>query len=84
MALLFCLRFLPHTGDSAMKRIERMTDLEHYGIIPLTGESDGHMYRILCDCTEQGKAIIERTLDVQLELADAWNYGDKDDPQSGG
>jgi hypothetical protein len=45
-----------------MKRIESIKDLEAFGIVPLTGESDAHMYRILCDLTEQGKRVIERTL----------------------
>ena len=66
-----------------MKRIERMAELEQFGIIALTGESDQHVYRILCDVTAKGKAIVERTLDVNLELADAWNYGSKEDPHIG-
>ena len=40
-----------------MKRIENLRHLEEYGIIPLTGESDAHMYRILCDVTQQGNAV---------------------------
>jgi len=28
--------------------------------------------------TAHGKAIVERTLDVNLQLADPWNYGDKE------
>lgn len=63
-----------------MKFIQNMKQLEPFGIIPLTGESDQHVYRILCDVTAKGKAFLERTLDVNLQLADAWNYGNKDDP----
>lgn len=66
-----------------MKRIENMKQLESFGIIPLTGESDRHIYRILCDVTAHGKAILERTLDVNLTLADAWNGGSKEDPHVG-
>lgn len=66
-----------------MKRIENMKQLEPFGIIPLTGESDQHVYRILCDVTAHGKAILQRTLDTTVELADAWNYGDKENPHVG-
>jgi hypothetical protein len=66
-----------------MKTISRMSQLEDYGIIPLTGESDKHMYRILCDCTKRGKAIIERTLGLQVMLAENWNSGRTGDPHIG-
>ena len=66
-----------------MKRIEGIKDLEPFGIIPLTGESDAHMYRILCDVTLHGKAILERTMDVRVELHDEWNSGSRDDPHVG-
>jgi hypothetical protein len=66
-----------------MKRIESMRDLEAYGIDALTGESDAHMYRILCDVTETGKKVIERTLAVELSLSENWNRGTKDDPHIG-
>ena len=66
-----------------MKSIRNIRELEPFGIIPLTGESDQHVYRILCDVTTHGKAILERTLDVNLTLADAWNSGSKDDPHVG-
>lgn len=66
-----------------MKRIEGMKDLEPFGIVPLTGESDAHTYRILCDVTARGKAVIERTLDVSLTLHDSWNGGTRDDPHVG-
>jgi hypothetical protein len=71
------------TGDKAMKRIESMRHLEEYGIIPLTGESDAHMYRILCDVTKRGKAIIERTLALGIAPSENWNSGSKDDPHVG-
>ncbi len=66
-----------------MKRIEGIKDLEPFGIIPLTGESDAHMYRILCDVTLHGKRIVERTLAVELKLADEWNSGSRDSPHVG-
>jgi hypothetical protein len=66
-----------------MKRIESIKDLETSGIVPLTGESDAHMYRILCDVTEQGKRIIERTLATELTLSENWNSGTKSDPHIG-
>lgn len=66
-----------------MKAIHRMQDLEPFGIIPLTGESDQHCYRILCDVTAQGKKIIERTLATELKLSENWNGGSKDNPHIG-
>ena len=66
-----------------MKRIDNIRELEPFGIDALTGESDAHMYRILCDVTKRGKAIIERTMDVQLTLHDSWNGGAKEDPHIG-
>ena len=66
-----------------MKRIESLRQLEEYGIVPLTGESDAHMYRILCDVTKQGQAIIERTLGIQIAPAENWNSGGANDPHVG-
>jgi hypothetical protein len=66
-----------------MKRIDSISHLEDYGIIPLTGESDAHMYRILCDCTKRGKGVIERTLGIEVTLADNWNSGRTGDPHVG-
>lgn len=66
-----------------MKRIDDMKGLEAYGIDALTGESDTHMYRILCDVTQKGKKIIERTLATELVLSENWNSGSKDDPHIG-
>lgn len=71
------------TGDKAMKRIDSLRQLEEYGIVPLTGESDAHMYRVLCDVTQQGKAIIERTLGMQITPAENWNSGSASDPHVG-
>lgn len=66
-----------------MKRIDSLQQLREYGIEALKGESDAHSYRILCDVTKRGKAIVERTFDVQLTMHDNWNGGTKDDPSIG-
>ena len=66
-----------------MKIISTIQHLEQYGIIPLTGESDAHMYRILCDVNRKGKSILERVLGVEIKYADAWNTGTKDFPHIG-
>jgi hypothetical protein len=66
-----------------MKRIDGIRDLEPYGIDALTGESDAHMYRILCDVTERGKVVIERTMDVHLRLHDNCNTGSTEEPHIG-
>jgi hypothetical protein len=49
-----------------------MQELEPYGIVPLTGESDQHMYRILCDLTAKGKAIIDRTASAIVTIFRRW------------
>lgn len=66
-----------------MKRIDNLHELRPYGVDVLTGESDLHCYRVLCDLSERGKRIIERVLDVQLTLHDPWNSGTKDEPSVG-
>jgi len=90
--LIFYFPFLRHcpsgpilspTGEAAMKIISGIKQLEEYGIVPLTGESDAHMYRILCDVTRRGKPILERTLGVQIKYANPWNAGTKEFPHIG-
>jgi hypothetical protein len=66
-----------------MKRIDSLQQLRPYGVDVLTGESDSHSYRVLCDLSERGKRIIERVLDTQLTLHDPWNSGTKDEPSVG-
>ena len=59
-------------------------DLSHYGIVPLTGEACGLMYRILFDVTARGKKILEKAFDVsELRLRENWNRGTDDDPHVG-
>ena len=66
-----------------MKRIESLRHLEEYGIIPLTGESDAHRYRILCEMNPRGKAVIERSLGIQVTPAENWNSGGASGPHVG-
>lgn len=47
-----------------MKTIHSWDDLSKYGIVPLTGEACGLMYRILCDVTARGKRLVEKALSV--------------------
>ncbi len=62
-----------------MKTIARWSDLEAYGVDPLTGEACSLGYRILCDLTQKGKAIVERCLSVEIR-SENWNSGSRDDP----
>ena len=59
-----------------MKTINCWDDLSKHGIVPLTGEACGLMYRILCDLTLRGKKTLEKALDVaELKLQESWNRG---------
>lgn len=67
-----------------MKRINCWNDLRPFGIEPLTGEACGLSYRLLCDVTQNGRHIIEKTLGIaQLALPDCWNRGDARNPHIG-
>jgi len=67
-----------------MKAIRCWDDLERYGIVPLTGEACGLMYRILCDVTARGKRLVEKALSVaEVRLAESWNRGTDGDPHIG-
>ena len=67
-----------------MKTINSWEDLSHYGIVPLTGEACGLMYRILFDVTARGKKILQKAFDVsELGLNENWNSGTDDDPHVG-
>jgi hypothetical protein len=67
-----------------MKSIRNWDDLSAYGIVPLTGEAYGLMYRILCDVTARGKKTLEKAMSVaQLGLHENWNHGHADDPHVG-
>lgn len=62
-----------------MKTIARWSDLESYGINPLTAEACSLAMRILCDLTAGGQAIVERCLGAEIR-SNNWNSGSKDDP----
>jgi hypothetical protein len=62
-----------------MKTIARWSDLESFGIDPLTAEACSLGMRILCDLTAQGRRVIERCLGVEIR-SENWNSGSKDDP----
>jgi len=67
-----------------MKTISTLDDLRSYGIVPLTGEACGLMYRILFDVTKRGKKILEKAFDVsELRLRENWNCGADTDPHVG-
>lgn len=67
-----------------MKSIHSWDDLSPYGVVPLTGEACGLMYRILCDVTRQGKRTLEKALGVaELKLHDNWNSGSEANPHVG-
>ena len=59
-----------------MKTIVRWDHLSEFGIVPLTGESCGLGYRILCDVTAKGKNILEICHGIpDLNLPPSWNQG---------
>ena len=66
-----------------MKGIGCWNDLRPFGIDALTGEACGLSFRLLCDVTPKGKAILEKCLSCRLELGDAWNGGSGDEPHVG-
>lgn len=55
-------------------------NLEDYGIIKLTGESDILMMRLLCDLTAKGVEIIEKFFSIKIYLGSNWNTGSESDP----
>lgn len=57
-----------------MITLRRWSDLEKYGIEVLTGEACAYGYRLLCDVTTDGEALIKEALGVpNITLAPAWN-----------
>ena len=66
-----------------MKTISQWRHLEEYGIVPLTGEACGLMYRILCDVTEPGQRIVEKCLGCGLTQPESWNCGTNETPRVG-
>ena len=67
-----------------MNTISTLDDLRSYGIVSLTGEACGLMYRILFDVTARGKKILEKAFDVsELKLRESWNHGTDTEPHVG-
>jgi hypothetical protein len=67
-----------------MKSINCWNDLEPFGIIPLTGEACGLMYRILFDVTEKGRNIVAKCFGIpNVNLPEPWNRGSPEDPHVG-
>ena len=67
-----------------MKTITRWDHLSEFGIVPLTGESCGLGYRMLCDVTAKGKTILEKCLGIpDLHLPESWNQGSQAEPHVG-
>ena len=62
-----------------MKTISRLAELSEYGIVPLTGEACSLMYRVLCDLTASGRAIVQRLLGVEIQ-SENWNCGAESNP----
>src|SRR4051812_12611687 len=68
-----------------MMSVSGWKDLEPYGIIPLTGEACGLMYRILCDVTEPGASVFRKCFGLARNsaLGEAWNRGSAEAPHVG-
>src|SRR4029077_15887490 len=67
-----------------MKTIVRWDHLSEFGIIPLTGESCGLGYRMLCDVTVKGKIILEKCLGIPaLKPPPNGNTGSEAEPHVG-
>jgi hypothetical protein len=67
-----------------MKSITRWDHLSEFGNVPLTGESCGLGYRMLCDVTAKGKTILEKCFGIpDLRLPDHWNTGSAAEPHVG-
>ena len=67
-----------------MKSISSWDDLRSFGIVCLTGEACGLSYRILCDVTEKGKALLTKVFDIDdLVLHENWNRGSDETPHIG-
>lgn len=67
-----------------MRHVRSWNDLAPYGIIPLTGEACGLMFRILFDLTERGRRIVGRCFGIpKMTLGEQWNGGSEDDPHVG-
>ena len=78
------LVFFAARKEVSVKTVTSWDDLRPFGIDALTGEACGLGYRLLCDVTAKGKAIVEKCLGTPaLALFEQWNAGSKDDPHVG-
>ena len=67
-----------------MKSVSSWNDLQPYGIVPLTGEACGLMYRILFDVTAKGRNVIAKCYGIpNVNLPEPWNRGSAEDPHVG-
>ena len=67
-----------------MKTITRWDHLSEFGIVPLTGESCGLGYRMLCDVTAKGKTSWKNASAFRTcNLPDNWNQGSEAEPHVG-
>ena len=67
-----------------MKTVSGWKDLEPYGILPLTGEACGLMYRILFDVTAKGRDVLAKCFGIpNVNLPEPWNRGSTEDPHVG-
>jgi hypothetical protein len=54
--------------------VSRLWDLQQFGIVPLTGESDRLSFRVLCDVTEEGRSIVSEAFGLRPEcFPESWN-----------
>ncbi len=67
-----------------MKTVSCWNDLQAFGIMPLTGEACGLMYRILFDVTAKGRNIVAKCFGIpNVNLPEPWNRGAAEDPHVG-
>ena len=67
-----------------MKTVASWGDMAPYGIIPLTGEACGLVYRILFDVTESGRKVVGACFGIpDIKLPESWNRGAADAPHVG-
>src|SRR5262245_57095429 len=75
---------LTDEGGPCMKTVTFWNDLQPFGIIPLTGEACGLMYRILFDVTATGRQVVAKCFGIpNINLPEPWNRGTQEDPHVG-